>query len=83
MFTVEFESEDTIITTLDEEGKHEDVELLLDKDGAVWIRQFCGITDEYDLIHMNRNQFLDILAAWNSSEGAYFRKRKRNGKDKS
>ena len=83
MVTVEFEDKDCIITTLDDTGKHEDVELLLDKEGDVWIRQFCGLNEEYDLIHMTRSQFLDILAAWNSPEGAYFIRTKKNAKNKS
>jgi hypothetical protein len=81
MFTVEFESEDTIITTLDDTGNHEDVELLIGSEGEVWIRQFDEELNGYDLISMSRNQFLDILSAWNSGEGSYYRqqKRKANG----
>jgi len=82
MFTVEMEEEDCIVTTLDEEGLHEDVELLIDRDGDVWVRQFDSQSENYDLVCMSRNQFLDLLAAWNSSEGAYFIKRENYAKNK-
>ena len=74
MFTVEFEDEDTVITTLDDTGNHEDVGLLIDGKGEVWIRQFDEELNGYDLVSMSRHQFEDILSAWNKTEGAYVRK---------
>jgi len=73
MYTVEMEEEDCIITTLDDTGEHQDVELMFDSDGDVWIRQFDEDSDAYDLVCMSHNQFLDILSAYNSSTGAYYR----------
>lgn len=74
MFTVEFEDEDTIITSLDDTGEHEDTEVILDRDGTVWIRQFFEEFNAYHVITMSRHQFEDILSAWNKTEGAYVRK---------
>ena len=40
MYTVEFESDAAVITTLDQDDMHEDVEVILGDDGDVYIRQF-------------------------------------------
>ena len=40
MFTVEFESDASIITTLDQTDKHEDIEIIFGDEGTVYMRQF-------------------------------------------
>ena len=40
MFTVEFEPDASIIRSLDETGKHEDVEVIIGDDAVVYIRQW-------------------------------------------
>ena len=73
MFTVEFESEDTVITTIDDTGDNEDVQVILDENGDVWVRQWDDDKQVHELICMSDHQFKDILAAWNSTEGAFYR----------
>jgi len=71
MFTVEHESDFTVVTTLDQGGEYADVELILDEEDIV-IRQFNEDLDCYDLINMSFQQFKDILASMEKGEGAYY-----------
>ena len=72
MFTVEFESDASIITTLDQSDMHEDVEVIFGDDGDVYIRQFEPEMESYQMVILSAQQWLDIMAAYKSSEGAYY-----------
>jgi len=72
MYTVEFESDAAVITTLDQDDMHEDVEVILGDDGDVYIRQFEPDMDCYQMIIMSHQQLIDIMAAYNSKEGAFY-----------
>ena len=72
MFTVEFESDASIITTLDHTDKHEDIEIIFGDEGTVYMRQFEPEVDAYQMLVMSRQQWLDIMAAYNSSKGSYY-----------
>ena len=71
MFTVEQESDSTVIVALDEKDKFQDVELIVGA-GSVYIRQFDEDMDQYEMIYCSFQQLVDIMAALNSSEGMYF-----------
>lgn len=71
MFTVEHESDATVIVSLDEKNKFEDVEVIVGA-GSVYIRQFDKDMDQYEMIYCSFQQLVDILAALNSEEGMYF-----------
>lgn len=64
-------SKDTVITTLDQAGEHEDVEVILDAN-SVFFRQWREGWDCYELIEMSNQQLNDIVTAMNSAEGAYY-----------
>lgn len=74
MFTVEMDSDGgraASIITLDHTGEHDDVEVLI-YDDEVYIQQH---DDEYDSTHiviLSTQQWLDILAAMNLTDGAYY-----------
>lgn len=74
MFTVEMDSDGgraASIITLDQSGEHDDVEVLI-YDDEVYIQQH---DDEYDSTHiviLSTQQWLDILAAMNLTDGAYY-----------
>jgi hypothetical protein len=72
MFTVEFESDAAVITTLDQNDEYEDVEVIFGDDGDVYIRQFEPEMESYQMILLSAQQWLDIIAAYKSSEGAYY-----------
>mgnify|MGYP005988365045 CR=1 FL=1 len=71
MFTVEFEPDASIITTIDDTGECDDVEVILGDDGLVYFRQFDYDANAYEMVILNYQQFLDIFAALNSTEGAF------------
>ena len=72
MYTVEFESDASVITTLDQHDRHEDVEVILSDDGVVFMRQYEPEMEAYQMLIMSSQQFLDIMAAYKSKEGAYY-----------
>jgi hypothetical protein len=72
MFTVEFESDAAVITTLDQNNLHEDVEVIFGDDGDVYMRQFEPEMDSYQMLIMSAQQWLDLMAAYKSSEGSYY-----------
>jgi hypothetical protein len=72
MFTVEYESDAEVITTLDQHDEYEDVEVILGDDGVVYMRQFEPEMESYQMLIMSSQQFLDIMAAYKSKEGSYY-----------
>lgn len=73
MITNEFEFDSTITTILDEQGKLEDVQLIIGDD-VVYIRQFndqIAGTDVYDLIEMSPKMFQDMITALSLADGAF------------
>lgn len=71
MYTVEFDLAGTTITTLDEQDAYDDVEVCISEDNTVFIRQYTQDVEAINVIHMSYGQLMDIVAAMNSSEGAY------------
>jgi len=71
MFTVEFESDASVITTLDQEAFFEDVEMIVANNGVVYMRQYDEKMDDYQMLFMSLQQFTDIVASYNSPEGMY------------
>lgn len=79
MITNEFEFDSTITTILDEEGKLEDVQLIIGDD-VVYIRQFndqIAGADVYDLIEMSPKMFQDMITALSLADGAFVTRYKR------
>lgn len=70
MFTVEFDADATIITSLDDQGDLEDLEVIQDE-RFVFLRQWDEYSGEYQVLMITPNQFQDIIAAQECSEGAY------------
>jgi len=71
MFTVEFEKDHTKIVTVDQSDTHEDVEMFLEEDGTVYIRQFAEDLNEYQLLIISHYQLVDLVASIDAQEGAY------------
>jgi len=53
MFTVEFEPDASIITTIDDTGECDDVEVILGDDGLVYFRQFDYDANAYEMVILN------------------------------
>lgn len=71
MYTVEFESDASVIISLDEKDKFDDVELVICDNNTVFIRQFEQEMNQYQLITISYQQLLDLFTALNSSEGLH------------
>jgi len=71
MYTVEFEHDASIITSMDEANKYEDVEMILADDGTVFIRQFENELDQHQLVIISYQQLLDMITSLQQTEGMY------------
>jgi hypothetical protein len=59
-FTVEIEKDYTKVVTLDDRSQHEDLEIYLEDNGTVFIRQYAETLNEYQVIHISYKQFIDM-----------------------
>lgn len=71
MFTIESTFEDVVVTTLDNTGEYEDVEMIVTEDGTIIIRQFEEDNSQYEVIEMSMEQLTDLMVALNKPEGCY------------
>ena len=71
MYTVEFESDASVVVIMDEADRHEDVEVVLTDNNEVYIRQYEESLDSYELICLSYQQLMDLVASINSSEGMF------------
>ena len=74
MYTVEFEKDASIVTSLDETDKFEDVEMVIGEDDTVYLRQFEANLNEHQIIYISYQQLLDLVTSLNSTEGAFYAK---------
>jgi hypothetical protein len=72
MYTVEFESDAAVITTLDENDRFNDVEMVVGDDDVVYLRQFDNTLNEYQILYLSYQQLLDLNTALRSPEGAFY-----------
>lgn len=72
MYTVEFESDAAVITTLDENDRFNDVEMVVGDDDVVYLRQFDNTLNEYQILYMSYQQLLDLNTALRSPKGAFY-----------
>ena len=77
MFTVEEIYDASVVTTMDESDKFEDVEVTFDQDGVVWIRQYCEELKNHQLVYMSYQQLLDIICSMQRPQGMYYLERQR------
>lgn len=71
MYTVEFEPDASVITSMDERDKYEDVEMVIAEDGTVFMRQFEDQLDSHQLIVMSYQQLLDLVTSLQQTEGLF------------
>jgi hypothetical protein len=70
MITVEFDLDETLITIMDDTGRHEDVAAIL-YDDYCYIRQYNPKADNYDVITMTPEMYFKLMKAFNLPEGAF------------
>ena len=71
MFTVEFEHDSSVIRSLDETGELDDIEMILDDDGLVFMRQWDYSMEKYEMIVMTYQQLLDLVVSLKQTEGIF------------
>lgn len=71
MFTVEFEHDVSVVRVLDETDQLDDVEMILDDDGIVFMRQWDDSLDKYEMLVMTHQQLLDIVMSLQQTEGLF------------
>ena len=72
MLTIEMEHDCTILTSLDERGSFEDVEVIISDDSVVYISQLTADTSKAQVLELSFQQLRDILAGMELPEGAYY-----------
>lgn len=71
MYTVEFEPDSAIITSLDETAEFSDIRLVIGDDNTVYITQDDEILGD-SVIAISYQQLLDLITALKSPEGAFY-----------
>lgn len=71
MFTVEQESDYTKIVSIDDGNKFEDIEVYVEEDNTVYIRQFCEEFNEYQLCIISFKQLVDLFTSMDATDGGY------------
>jgi|TARA_B100000073_G_scaffold332521_1_gene323077 hypothetical protein len=70
MFTVEYEHDTIEIVILDDKGYEDDLKIEVEDEG-VYISQWNSILNEEFNIRISNKQWLELIAAINSPEGAF------------
>ncbi len=70
VFTVEMDHDEVEITVLDDRGQHEDIKVFSYED-VVYIRQWRETRDCYNLVTVSPEMYVELMKAYQSSEGAY------------
>ena len=79
MYTVEFESDASVVVTIAHTEMHEDIEMVYAENGTVYIRQYDELMDEYQLLYMSHQQWQDLIAGYRSPEGSFYLTQKKKG----
>ena len=77
MFTIETAYDCSVVTSLDEAGCLEDIEVVLDEE-RVYISQLLPDSDRAQVLEISYQQWLDVLVAMDLPDGAYHRRKKDN-----
>ena len=70
MFTVEYEHDTIEIVILDDKGYEDDLRIEVE-DTGVYISQWNSILNEETNIRISNKQWMELIAAINSPEGAF------------
>ena len=74
MFTVEFDYDTTVVTTIDEDDLYYDVQMIMASDNSVLLRQFYDDDNDPQDVYMSYQQLLDLMCSMSSTAGAYYAK---------
>jgi hypothetical protein len=71
MFTIEFQFDHTLVTSLDEEDMCEDIQMVLTEE-SVYLVQHDEALQETQTLLISYQQLLDLFAALHKSEGSFY-----------
>tara|TARA_R110001592_G_scaffold359088_1_gene664869 strand:+ start:184 stop:426 length:243 start_codon:yes stop_codon:yes gene_type:complete len=71
MYSVEFEHDIAIVTSMDENDEYEDLEVVLADEGTVYLRQYDESYKSYQLIVISYQQLLDLITSLDQTEGMW------------
>ena len=70
MITVEFEDDETLITIMDQQGRHEDISALL-YDDVCYIRQWNEQRQYFDVIQFSPEMYVQLMQSFKLPQGAF------------
>ena len=70
MITVEFEDDETLITIMDQQGRHEDISALL-YDDVCYIRQWNEQRQYFVVIQFSPEMYLQLMQSFKLPQGAF------------
>ena len=71
MFTVEFEKDYSVVTSMDEQNNHDDIQMYLENNGVVFLRQYVEEIDTHQVIEISYKQLLDLWTSMRQTEGIF------------
>lgn len=75
MFTIEYQPDRIIVTSLDDTGQQPDVRMILTEKGTIVIHQVWPETDDLEeeemIVVITHNQLMDLVTSLNREEGIY------------
>lgn len=71
MFTVETEDNHTKVVALDDGGKLEDLEIYIEHDGRVFMRQWAEDLKQFQVLILSFNQYMSIISSIDSEDGMF------------
>ncbi|MAO25456.1 MAG: hypothetical protein CMJ25_32365 [Phycisphaerae bacterium] len=71
MFTVEFEKDYSVVTSMDEKNNFDDIEMYLENNGVVFLRQYVEEIDTHQVIEISYKQLLDLWSSMRQTEGLF------------
>ena len=71
MFTVEFEKDYSVVTSMDEQNNFDDIEMYLENNGVVFLIQYVEEIDTHQVIEISYKQLLDLWSSMRQTEGLF------------
>ena len=71
MYTVEIDFDSAVITVLDEKARHEDIKVIIEDSGVVFLVQYDENLNKNHVITISFQQYIDMVAALQSPEGIF------------
>lgn len=71
MFTIEFQPDHTVVTSLDEEDMCEDIQMVLTEESVYLVQHDYELRETLTIL-ISFQQLLDLFASLDQTEGSYY-----------